>query len=120
MDRLKRIAWMAPIAAFLFLVYLVASTTARAEDRKIVWRVTTIWTVIGGPVGLPARYERGNGDFATKPECLKELELSQNRLEADRAETELSARKAGARNAQFKMTSECAPRYADTPSEPFQ
>jgi hypothetical protein len=119
MNPLQRIAWMETIAAFLFLVFLVASP-ARAEDRKIIWRVVTTWTVIGGPAGLPARYKRGNGDFATRPECLKELELSQDRLEADRAETEQNARKAGAGDVQFKMTSECAPRYADTTSEPFQ
>jgi len=120
MDASKRIAWVAPITAFFFLAYLIACAAARADDRKIIWRVVTSWTVISGPVNSPTRYERGNGDFATKPECLRELELSRDRLEADRAETEQNARKAGARDAQFLMTSECAPRYADTSPTPFQ
>ena len=115
----KHITWMATIAAFLFLAYLASSVAARADDRKIVWRMLTVWSVIAGPDGMPPRYERGNGDFATQPECLKTLELSRDSFEASRAETEQNARKAGARNAQFQMTSECAPRYADTSSAPF-
>ena len=115
----KPSAWLATIAASLFLVVLASSTAARADDRKIVWRVVTIWTVIGGPVGSPTHYERGNGDFATEPDCLKELRLSRDRLEASRAETEQNARKGGAHDARFLMTSECAPRYADTSSAPF-
>ena len=55
---------MAPIAAFLFLVYLVASTTARAEDRKIVWRVITIWTVIGGLGAVPILVIRSAHDLS--------------------------------------------------------
>jgi hypothetical protein len=116
----KRIACMATITASLLLAHLAASVAARADDRRIIWRMVTSWTVIGGPAGSPTRYERGNGDFATKPECLKALELSRDGLEAGRAETEQNARKAGARDAQFLMTSECAPRYADTSSAPFQ
>jgi hypothetical protein len=116
----KRIVWMATIAAFLLLAYLATSVAARADDRKIVWRVLTVWSVISGPEGMPPHYERGNGDFATQPECLKALESSRDSFEASRAETEQIARKAGARNAQFLMTSECAPRYADTSSAPFQ
>jgi hypothetical protein len=82
--------------------------------------MVTSCTVIGGPADSPTRYERGNGDFATKPECLEALKLSRDGLEAGRAETEQNARKAGARNAQFLMTSECAPRYADTSAVPTQ
>jgi hypothetical protein len=115
----KHIVRMA-IAAPFFLACLAGAPTAPAEDRKIAWRIVTLWTVIGGPVGTPTRYERGNGDFATEPECLRELELSRDSLEASRAETEQNARKAGARDAQYLMTSECAPRYADTSSAPFQ
>ncbi len=120
MDPAKPAAWMGAVAtALLLLAYVATSSAARADDRKIVWRMVTTWTVIGGPAGSPTRYERGNGDFATEPECLKQLELSRDRLEADRAETEQNARKAGARDAQFTMISDCAPRYADTSSEPF-
>jgi hypothetical protein len=120
MDASKPRVAMTTIAAFLFLASLAATAPARADDRRIVWRMVTKWTVIGGPTGSPARYERGNGDFATKPECLKELELSRDGLEAGRAETEQNARKAGARDAEYLMTSECAPRYADTSPAPFQ
>lgn len=101
MDASKRIAWMATITAVLLLAHLAASVATRADDRKIIWRMVTSWTVIGGPAGSPTRYERGNGDFATKPECLKTLELSRDSLEAGRAETEQNARKAGARDAQY-------------------
>src|SRR5215470_12713720 len=118
MSAVRRIARTAVITAMV-LGCLATSAGPRADDRKIIWRMVTDWTIVGGPADLPTRYERSNGDFATKSECLKQLELSQDRLEADRAEAEQNARKAGARDAEFKMTSECAPRYADTSSEPF-
>jgi len=116
----KRIVWTATRAAILLLAILATGAAPRADDRRIVWRVLTVWSVIGGPKDLPAHYERGNGDFATQPECLKALEASRDGFEAGRAETEQNARKAGARDAQFFMTSECAPRYADTSSAPIQ
>ena len=99
--------------AMLVLACLTAPRMAGADDRKIVWRMISLWTVIGGPAGLPSRYERGNGDFATKSECLEQLEKSRDRLEADRAEAELQARKAGAVDADYRATVDCAPRYAD-------
>jgi hypothetical protein len=100
-------------AAMLVLACLTAPRLAGADDRKIVWRMISLWTVIGGPAGLPSRYERDNGDFATKSECLQQLETSRDRLEADRAEAELLARKAGAVDADYRATVDCAPRYAD-------
>jgi hypothetical protein len=100
-------------AATLVLAALAAPGGAAADDRKIVWRMISLWTVIGGPAGLPSRYERDNGDFATKSDCLAQLEKSRDRLEADRAEAELLARKAGAADADYRSTNDCAPRYAD-------
>ena len=117
MSAARRIATITTITAML-LGYLGASA-ARADDRKIIWRMVTDWTVIGGPADLPTRSERGNGDFASKSDCLKQLEMSRDRLEADRAEAEQNARTAGARDAEIKMTSDCAPRYADTSSKPL-
>ena len=119
MDTSKHAAWTATAMAFLCLACLATSSVARADDRKIVWRLVTTWSVISGPEGMAPHYERGNGDFATQPECQKALESSRDSFEASRAETEQNARKAGARNAQFLMTTECAPRYADTSSAPF-
>jgi hypothetical protein len=119
MDTSKHVAWTATVMAFLCFACLATSSVACADDRKIVWRLVTTWSVISGPEGMPPHYERGNGDFATQPECQKALESSRDSFEASRAETEQNARKAGARNAQFLMTTECAPRYADTSSAPF-
>jgi hypothetical protein len=116
----KRIVWTAARVTFLLVACLATSTAARADDRRIIWRMLTVWSVISGPKDLPPHYEQGNGDFATQPECLKALEASRDGFEAGRAETEQNARKAGARDAQFLMTSECAPRYADTSSVPIQ
>jgi hypothetical protein len=108
---LKRMALAA--TAMLVLAAVTAPGLAAADDRKIVWRMVSLWTVIGGPPGLPSRYERDNGDFATKSECLEQLEKSRDRLEADRAEAELLARRAGAVDADYRATDDCAPRYAD-------
>ena len=108
---LKRMALAA--TALLVLACLTAPRLAGADDRRIVWRMVSLWTVIGGPAGLPSRYERDNGDFATKSECLEQLEKSRDRLEADRADAELQARKAGAVDADYRATDDCAPRYAD-------
>jgi hypothetical protein len=119
MDTSKPVTWTATITAFICLACLASSVAVRADDRKIVWRLVTTWSVISGPADMPPHYERGNGDFATQPECQKALDSSRDSFEASRAETEQNARKAGARNAQFLMTSECAPRYADTSSAPF-
>jgi len=63
---------------------------------------------------LSPRYQRSEGDFETKTECLGQLEKSRDRLEADRAEAEQKARKAGATDIEFRATDECAPRYFDT------
>jgi hypothetical protein len=119
METSRSVTWTATVAAFVCLAYLASSVAVRADDRKIIWRLVTTWSVISGPPDMPPRYERGNGDFATQPECQKALDSSRDRFEASRAETEQNARKAGARNAQFLMTSECAPRYADTSSAPL-
>jgi len=102
----------------LILACLAASATAPADDRKIIWRIVTLWTVIGGSPGLPTRYEGGNGDFATKSQCLEELKRSRDRLEADRADAERKARRAGAIDVEYRAINECAPRYADGASPP--
>jgi len=100
--------------AVSLLAGLSVSFVAAASDRKIVWRMVSTWTVVGGSAALPSRYERSEGNFETKTECLGQLEQARDRLEADRAEAEQKARNGGATDIEYRATNECAPRYFDT------
>jgi len=100
--------------ALLALAGPAAPAAAQTGERPIVWRIVSLWTVIGGSAGLPSRYEREGAAFASKTECLADLAQSRDRLEAERAEAERSARRAGAPDLEYRATVECAPRYAAT------
>jgi hypothetical protein len=100
--------------AILTLAGVAAPAAAQADERPIVWRIVSLWTVIGGSAGLPSRYAREGAAFASKTECLADLAQSRDRLEAERAEAERSARRAGAAEVEYRAMVECAPRYAGT------